>query len=87
MTLCFYFNILFHLVVEAILGVAVALVVTSDKQGAEGSEHKTQNSAEAYGVLQDIVKCLSHDLLAVWIDEVIFVSQIDFWNVIKYEFF
>lgn len=51
--------------VEAVLGVALALVVTSDKQGAEGSEQKAQNSAEAYGLLQDIFKCLSHDLLAV----------------------
>lgn len=49
-----YLSILFHDGVEAVLGVALALVVTSDKRRAEDSQRKAQNSAEAYGVLQDI---------------------------------
>lgn len=59
-TRCFYLSILFHNCVEAILGVALAPVVTSDTRRAEDLEQKTQNSAEAYGVLWDIFKSVCH---------------------------
>lgn len=60
MTLCFYLSILLHDCVEAVLGVVLALVVASDKRRAEDSEQKAQNSAEAYGLLRDIVTSIYH---------------------------